>query len=148
MSINKRIKDIYTDTELVLPMYNMHPYFSLKNLGKKNAHYTWQNTVHVGGATAARHLCERAFLAQQAALLYPGWQVQKGQSCTILLRNQPSGLGKGETMTCSTQITTYPTQNFPDASAKHNASRAPGNTQLGDTVEKVFICVRTLWGPR
>ena len=23
------------DTELVLPMYNEHPYFSLKNLGKK-----------------------------------------------------------------------------------------------------------------
>ena len=35
MSINKRIKNIYIDTELVLPMYNMHPYFYLKNLGKK-----------------------------------------------------------------------------------------------------------------
>ena len=32
---NKRIKNIYRDTELVLPMYNVHPYFSLKNLGKK-----------------------------------------------------------------------------------------------------------------
>ena len=31
----KRIKNIYRDTELVLPMYNVHPYFSLKNLGKK-----------------------------------------------------------------------------------------------------------------
>ena len=34
-SINKRIKNIYIDKELVLPMYNVHPYFSLKNLGKK-----------------------------------------------------------------------------------------------------------------
>ena len=33
--IFKRIKNIYIDTELVLPMYNAHPYFSLKNLGKK-----------------------------------------------------------------------------------------------------------------
>ena len=31
--------------ELVLPMYNAHPYFSLENLGK-SAHYTWQNTVY------------------------------------------------------------------------------------------------------
>ena len=30
--------------ELVLPMYNMHPYFSLKNLSK-STHYTRQNTV-------------------------------------------------------------------------------------------------------
>ena len=29
-----RIKNIYIDTELLLPMYNAHPYFSLKNLGK------------------------------------------------------------------------------------------------------------------
>ena len=29
--------------ELVLPMYNAYPYFSLKNLGK-NVHYAWQNT--------------------------------------------------------------------------------------------------------
>ena len=28
------------DTELVLPVYNGHPYFSLKNLGKKCAFYT------------------------------------------------------------------------------------------------------------
>ena len=26
-------------------MYNMHTYFSLKNLGQKNAHYMWQNMV-------------------------------------------------------------------------------------------------------
>ena len=31
--------------ELVLPMYNVHPYVSLKNLGKKNEHYTRQTTV-------------------------------------------------------------------------------------------------------
>ena len=31
--------------ELVLLMYIAHPYFSLKNLGKKTVHYTWQNTV-------------------------------------------------------------------------------------------------------
>ena len=31
--------------ELVLPMYNMHPYFSLTNLGKKMLHYTQQNMV-------------------------------------------------------------------------------------------------------
>ena len=24
-------------------MYNVHPYFSLKDLGKKSVHYTWQN---------------------------------------------------------------------------------------------------------
>ena len=30
--------------ELVLPMYNVHPYFSLKNLGK-STHYTQQNTM-------------------------------------------------------------------------------------------------------
>ena len=26
---------MYIDMELALPMYNAHPYFSLKNLGKK-----------------------------------------------------------------------------------------------------------------
>ena len=31
--------------ELVLPMYNAHPYFSLKNLGKKSAGYAQQNIV-------------------------------------------------------------------------------------------------------
>ena len=35
INLNKRIKNIYIDTELVVPMYNAHPYFSLKNLGKK-----------------------------------------------------------------------------------------------------------------
>ena len=34
---NKGIKNIAIDTELVLSMYNVHPYFSLKNLGK-NVH--------------------------------------------------------------------------------------------------------------
>ena len=28
------MKNIYTDTELVVPVYNAHPYFSLTNLGK------------------------------------------------------------------------------------------------------------------
>ena len=26
-------------------MYNAHPYFSLKNLGKKSVYYTWQKMV-------------------------------------------------------------------------------------------------------
>ena len=30
----------------VLPMYNMHPYFSLKNLGKRSVPYMWQNMVN------------------------------------------------------------------------------------------------------
>ena len=30
---------MYIDKELVLSMYNMHPYFSFKNLGKKYASY-------------------------------------------------------------------------------------------------------------
>ena len=38
--MKRRIKNFYIDTELVLPMYNAHPYFSLKNLGKKCALYT------------------------------------------------------------------------------------------------------------
>ena len=33
--ISKRMKNIYTNTKLVLPMYNVHPYFSLKNLNQK-----------------------------------------------------------------------------------------------------------------
>ena len=37
---------MYVDTELVLPMYNVHPYFSLKNLGKNSVHYMWQNMIH------------------------------------------------------------------------------------------------------
>ena len=39
MSINKKIRNTYMDMKLVLPMYNVHPYFSLKNLGKKCALY-------------------------------------------------------------------------------------------------------------
>ena len=35
ISISKRIKNIYIDKELALPMYNAHPYFPLKNLGEK-----------------------------------------------------------------------------------------------------------------
>ena len=31
--------------ELVLPMYNEYPYFSLKNLGNKSVHYTQQKMV-------------------------------------------------------------------------------------------------------
>ena len=34
-SINKRIKNIYIGTELVLPVYNEHPYFPLKIQAKK-----------------------------------------------------------------------------------------------------------------
>ena len=30
---------------LAQPMYNAHIYFSLKNLGKKSVHFTWQNMV-------------------------------------------------------------------------------------------------------
>ena len=33
--MNKKIKNISVDMELVLSMYNAHPYFSLKNLGKR-----------------------------------------------------------------------------------------------------------------
>ena len=39
------MKNIYTDMELALPMYNAHPYFSLKNLAKKSVCYTWQYTL-------------------------------------------------------------------------------------------------------
>ena len=35
----KRMKNIYIDTELLLPMYNAHSYFSLKIVGKKCALY-------------------------------------------------------------------------------------------------------------
>ena len=38
ISTNKRIKTIYKDTELVLPTYNAHLCFSLKNLGKRVVH--------------------------------------------------------------------------------------------------------------
>ena len=31
--------------ELVLPLYNAHPYFSLKNLDKESAHYMQQDMV-------------------------------------------------------------------------------------------------------
>ena len=43
--MNKRIKNIYIDVELVLPMYKMHPYFPLK-FGQKSAYYTQQNMVY------------------------------------------------------------------------------------------------------
>ena len=29
----------------MISLYNVHPYFSLKNLGKKGTHYTQQNMV-------------------------------------------------------------------------------------------------------
>ena len=32
------------DKGLVLPMYNVHPYFPSK-IGAKSAYYTWQNTA-------------------------------------------------------------------------------------------------------
>ena len=31
--------------ELVLPMYNVHPYIFPQKFGQKSAHYTQQNTV-------------------------------------------------------------------------------------------------------
>ena len=36
---------MYIDMGFILPVYNVHPYFSLKNVGKKSVHYTWRNTV-------------------------------------------------------------------------------------------------------
>ena len=30
---------------IIIPIYNVQPYISLKNVGKKNAYYTQQNTV-------------------------------------------------------------------------------------------------------
>ena len=36
---------LYPGYVMIIPMYNVHRYFSLKNLGKKTAHYTQQNTV-------------------------------------------------------------------------------------------------------
>ena len=41
--------------ELVLPMYNARPDFSLKNLGKKSAHYTQQNTILTVGELPCGH---------------------------------------------------------------------------------------------
>ena len=35
MRKNKRVKNIHKDIQLVLPTDNAHPYFSLKNVGKK-----------------------------------------------------------------------------------------------------------------
>ena len=40
-------QDYYTHY-IIISMYNVHPYFSLKNLGKK-VHYTQQNTVIAAG---------------------------------------------------------------------------------------------------
>ena len=36
---------MYIGLELALLMYNAHPYFPLKNLGKKRVRYTQQNRV-------------------------------------------------------------------------------------------------------
>ena len=44
---------IYIYSELVLPMYNGHPYFSLKNLGKKCAFYTAKYGIEL----AKRSIC-------------------------------------------------------------------------------------------
>ena len=41
--------------ELVLPMYNVHPYFSLKNVGKK-VHYIWQDIKYNIGNGEAKEL--------------------------------------------------------------------------------------------
>ena len=52
------MKNIYIDTELVLAMYNSHPYFSLKNLGEKSAHYTWRNVVIISSTLQyCLHIC-------------------------------------------------------------------------------------------
>ena len=39
-------------------MYNVHLYFSLKNLGKNVCNYTWQNTIYtwVGQEPQIHHL--------------------------------------------------------------------------------------------
>ena len=39
--------NLHYTQELGLPMYNVHPYFPLKNLGKKSVHYTQRHTVNV-----------------------------------------------------------------------------------------------------
>ena len=62
ISINKRIKNIYIDTELVLPMYNAHPYFSLKNLGKK---------VHL---IYNKNPVTRGLLRNRRSMLFPRYQ--------------------------------------------------------------------------
>ena len=50
-------------------MYNMHPYFSLKNVGKINAHYTQQNTVE---NICAAIFCTHKMLYVHAILsIYP-----------------------------------------------------------------------------
>lgn len=59
----------------------------------------------------------------------------------VFLRNQSSILGEEGTMAYSSQITTCLTQNFPDASTKRDASRTPGNTQLGVLLRKRFLSV-------
>ena len=43
--------------ELVPPMYNVHPYFSLKNVGKK-VHYIWQDIKYnIGNGEAKELIC-------------------------------------------------------------------------------------------
>lgn len=93
-------------------------------------------------------ICLRGF-SWQSRQLCLNQDVKFRNDEVVFLRNQPSSLGKEGTMAYSSQITTCPTQNFPDASTKRDTSRAPGNIHLGDVVEKkVFLCVRTLRNPR
>ena len=47
---NKRIKNIYIGMELVLPMCNVRPSFSPKNLGKKAHIIPQQNMVYINVA--------------------------------------------------------------------------------------------------
>ena len=62
ISINKRIKNIYAVMELVLPLYNVHPYFTLQHLGPKTAHSTQQNMVTVKGREVQRMLYQEYWL--------------------------------------------------------------------------------------
>ena len=48
--------------ELVLPLYNVHPYFTLKHLGPKTAHSTQQNMVTVKGREVQRMLYQEYWL--------------------------------------------------------------------------------------
>lgn len=43
--MNKIIKIICINTELVLSKYTVYPYFAPQKFGPKRAYYTWQNTV-------------------------------------------------------------------------------------------------------
>ena len=86
MSINKRIKNILIDMELGLPMYNAYPYFSLKNLGKKNAYYIRQNTV------AGQTTLQEPDKPQQ-----PSQRRHREQCLCRVKHTQPARAGRGST---------------------------------------------------